>query len=137
MTRLLSSPQTVFPMDERFKKLPFPLKEQPVPARIRTFLLPTGSDFDERIPALHFAAGQFEEYLFILFEVFDDKPAPIPECYCSCAVLPLWYFGVEVCVFKCVVFCPDGESLDAGFCGRCFRDGEAFEDCVDLIYYPN
>ena len=64
----------------------FPLKEQPVPARI---LLPPEFGLDERIPALHFVAGQFEEYLLVLPEVFDHKFAPIPYCHCSCAVFSL------------------------------------------------
>ncbi len=40
-----------------YQKPLFPFKSQPVPARIRTFLLPTESGLDERIPPLHFAAG--------------------------------------------------------------------------------
>jgi len=82
--------------------------------------------------ALHFVAGQFEEYLFILFELLDHKPALIPECYCSCAVVPLWNLALEVCVFEGVVFCLDREPFDAGFCWRCFGQGETFEDSVDL-----
>ena len=34
------------------------------------------SNLDECIPALHFVAGQFKQYLFILPEVFDHKPNP-------------------------------------------------------------
>ena len=48
------------------------------------------------------------------------KPAPIPDRHCSCTVVPMWYFALEVCIFKRVVFCLDRKPLDAGFCWRCF-----------------
>jgi hypothetical protein len=60
----------------------------------------------------------------------SSTTTPIPECYCSCAVVSFCYFVFEVCVFEWVIFCLDRESLDARLCGRCFWDGEAFEDFV-------
>ena len=53
----------------------FPLKQQPIPAH--TLFLPTESSLDERVSALHFVAWQFEQYLLVLPEVFDNKPPNI------------------------------------------------------------
>jgi len=53
-------------------------------------------------------------------EVFNHKPAPIPNRHCPCTILPLWYLALEVCVFKRMVFRLDGEPFHSVVSGRCF-----------------
>ena len=60
----------------------------------------------------------FTDSLKIL--LFSTTTLLIPDRHCPCAVVPFWYFALEVCIFEWVVFCLDRESFDAGFCGRCF-----------------